>query len=169
MTEEKNVYSIVTPQIEQLAELCHKSDIIDSELYTRFDVKRGLRDLNGKGVLVGITEISEVNSKKFVESLEPTNNCRICLTHYPELFKEKLLDKGIDIAFTGHAHGGIIRLPFIGGIYSRGEGFLPDLTEGVVTATDGTKVVISRGLGDSCIIPRINNRPELVVVDICWY
>ena len=114
-------------------------------------------------------DVKTNNSKKFVESLEPTNNCRICLTHYPELFKEKLLDKGIDIAFTGHAHGGLIRLPFIGGIYSTGEGFLPDLTEGVVTAKDGAKVVISRGLGDSRKIPRINNQPELVVVDICWY
>ncbi|MBO7520279.1 MAG: metallophosphoesterase family protein, partial [Clostridia bacterium] len=114
-------------------------------------------------------DIKTNNSKRFVEALDSTNNCRICLTHYPELFKEKLLDKGIDIAFTGHAHGGLIRLPFIGGVYSTGEGFLPDLTEGVITATDGAKVVISRGLGDSRKIPRINNQPELVVVDICWY
>ena len=114
-------------------------------------------------------EIKTNNSKKFVESLEPTNNCRICLTHYPELFKEKLLDKGFDIAFTGHAHGGLIKIPFIGGLYSTGEGFLPDWTEGVVKAKDGTQVVISRGLGNSHILPRINNQPELVVVDICWY
>lgn len=114
-------------------------------------------------------DVKTNNSKKFVESLEPTGNCRICLTHYPELFKEKLLNKGIDIAFTGHAHGGLIRIPFIGGLYSTGEGFLPDLTEGVVKANDGTQVVISRGLGDSRKIPRINNQPELVVVDICWY
>lgn len=114
-------------------------------------------------------DVKTNNSKKFVESLEPTDYCRICLTHYPELFKEKLLNKGIDIAFTGHAHGGLIRIPFIGGLYSTGEGFLPDLTEGVVKANDGTQVVISRGLGDSRKIPRINNQPELVVVDICWY
>jgi len=114
-------------------------------------------------------EVETNNSKKFAESLEPTSNCRICLTHYPELFKEKLLDKGIDIAFTGHAHGGLIRLPFIGGLFSTGEGFLPDLTDGVVTAKDGAQVVISRGLGDSRKIPRINNQPELVVADICWY
>ena len=114
-------------------------------------------------------DIKTNNSKKFVESLEPTNNCRICLTHYPELFKEKLLDKGIDVAFTGHAHGGLVRIPFVGGLYSTGEGFLPDLTEGVFKAEDGAQVVISRGLGNSHILPRINNQPELVVVDICWY
>ena len=114
-------------------------------------------------------DMSTNNGKKFIENLEPTNNCRICLTHYPELFLEKLLDRGIDIAFTGHAHGGLIRLPKIGGIYSRGEGFLPKLTAGVVTVRDGAQVVISRGLGSSSIVPRINNRPELVVVDISWY
>ena len=114
-------------------------------------------------------DIKTNNGKKFVESLEPTSNCRICLTHYPELFKEKLLNKGIDVAFTGHAHGGLIRLPFIGGIYSTGEGFFPHFTSGVVKAKDGTQVVVSRGLGDSSKIPRINNQPELVVVDLCWY
>lgn len=109
------------------------------------------------------------NAKKFVESLEPTNNCRICLTHYPELFLQKLADKDIDIAFTGHAHGGHIRLPKIGGLYSNGEGFLPKMTEGVVETEGGTQVVISRGLGNHNPIPRINNQPELVVTDICWY
>ena len=114
-------------------------------------------------------DVETNNAKKFVEKLEPTDDCRICLTHYPELFKEKLLDKNIDIAFTGHAHGGLIRLPKIGGIYSSGEGFLPTLTSGVNEMDDGTLVVVSRGLGSSDIIPRINNQPELVVTDICWY
>lgn len=114
-------------------------------------------------------DIETNNSKKFLEKLEPTNNCRICLTHYPELFHEKLLNRGIDVAFTGHAHGGHIRLPKIGGLYSTGEGFLPEFTSGVVQVEDGAQVVVSRGLGNTNIIPRINNQPELVVVDICWY
>ena len=114
-------------------------------------------------------DVETNRGKQCVESLEPTENCRICLTHYPELFLEKLQDKGMDIAFTGHAHGGQIRIPFIGGLYSTGQGFLPKLTQGVVTMEDGTQVVISRGLGDSSFLPRIHNRPELVVVDICWY
>ncbi len=114
-------------------------------------------------------DIETNNAKKFLESLEPTNACRICLTHYPELFHEKLLDRGIDVAFTGHAHGGLIRLPKIGGLYSTGEGFFPDFTAGVIQVKDGAQVVVSRGLGDSHWIPRINNQPELVVVDLNWY
>ena len=109
------------------------------------------------------------NGKKFVEGLAPTDELRICLAHYPELFPEKLLYKGIDIAYAGHAHGGLIRLPKIGGLYSPGEGFLPKLTSGVNEMEDGTLLVISRGLGTSSFFPRINNPPELVVTDICWY
>lgn len=146
----------------------HKVNVLSNEAT---DVTVG----NTTVQLIAVTEGADqydnpnTNAKKFVESLEPTNNCRICLTHYPELLLNKLLEKNIDIAFTGHAHGGHIRLPKIGGLYSNGEGFLPKLTAGVEEAADGTQVVISRGLGNNNIIPRINNRPELVVVDICWY
>lgn len=125
--------------------------------------------------LVAVTEgvqqfdVKTNNAKKFVESWEETNNLRVCLTHYPELFNEKLLNRDIDIAFTGHAHGGHIRIPRIGGLYSNGEGFLPKLTSGIMKMDDSTQVVISRGLGNHNPIPRINNQPELVVTDICWY
>ena len=60
-------FSEITPQLVHLSELSKKSSYIDPELYTKYDVKRGLRDLNGKGVLVGITKISEVNSTKIVD------------------------------------------------------------------------------------------------------
>ena len=63
-------YSEITPELKRLAALSKKSSYIDPELYTTYDVKRGLRDENGKGVLVGITEISEVNSKKMVDGVE---------------------------------------------------------------------------------------------------
>lgn len=55
-------FSEITPQILALTELCTKNGRIDAELYTKYDVKRGLRDLNGKGVLAGLTEISEVRA-----------------------------------------------------------------------------------------------------------
>ena len=50
----------VTPEISHFAELCEKNNAIDKELYTKYEVKRGLRDLNGKGVLAGLTNISDV-------------------------------------------------------------------------------------------------------------
>ena len=55
-------YSEVTPEILALTELCLKNSSIDAELYTKYKVNRGLRDLNGNGVLTGLTEISEIQA-----------------------------------------------------------------------------------------------------------
>ncbi|MBO6147537.1 MAG: citrate/2-methylcitrate synthase [Lachnospiraceae bacterium] len=60
-------YSEVTPDIRELAEKAYQSTLIDSELYKKWDVKRGLRDLNGKGVLAGLTHISDVQAVKIVD------------------------------------------------------------------------------------------------------
>lgn len=62
-------YSVVTPQISELTELCKKNSVIDSAFYTKYDVKRGLRDINGKGVLAGLTDISEIRSNKKVNGV----------------------------------------------------------------------------------------------------
>ena len=60
----------ITPKIQQLAELCEQNNAIDKDLYTKYEVKRGLRDLNGKGVLAGLTNISDVCAKKVVDGVE---------------------------------------------------------------------------------------------------
>jgi citrate synthase len=60
-------YSSNTPEIERLASICIDNYHIEPELYSRYDVKRGLRDINGKGVLAGLTDISEVCSTKVVD------------------------------------------------------------------------------------------------------
>lgn len=57
-------FSDLTPEILRLAKLCEKSGTFDPELYTKYDVKRGLRDLNGKGVLAGLTNISDVRATR---------------------------------------------------------------------------------------------------------
>ncbi len=64
--EERNSYSDITPEIVRLAEISRKAGVIDTELFTKYDVKRGLRDLNGKGVLAGLTNISDVRAVKTV-------------------------------------------------------------------------------------------------------
>lgn len=57
-----NPFSQITPQIERYTEYCQQNDYIDPELYAKYDVKRGLRDISGKGVLTGLTEISKIKS-----------------------------------------------------------------------------------------------------------
>ena len=94
------------------------------------------------------------------------NAFRILLSHRPELF-ETYAKSGVDLAFTGHAHGGQIRLPFIGGIFAPNQGFFPTYTSGIYEKNN-TTMVVSRGLGNSTFPFRIFNRPELVLVTL-WH
>lgn len=57
-----NQFSQVTPKILELSEICMKNSVINPELYGKYDVKRGLRDISGRGVLTGLTDISEIQS-----------------------------------------------------------------------------------------------------------
>ena len=71
---EQNSFSEITPEIIRLASLSEQAGIIDTELFTKYDVKRGLRDLNGKGVLAGLTNISDVRANKIVDGVQvPTH------------------------------------------------------------------------------------------------
>ena len=88
----------------------------------------------------------------------------ILLSHRPEVFKI-YVEKNIDLVFTGHAHGGQIRLPFIGGIIAPNQGAFPEYTDGIYREKD-TTMVVSRGIGNSIIPFRVNNRPELVIVEL---
>ena len=67
MSKDEMDYSKVTPEIEILAEKARQSMLIDSEAYKKYDVKRGLRDINGKGVLAGLTHISDIQAVKIVD------------------------------------------------------------------------------------------------------
>ena len=60
-------FSEITPVLHQLADLCLRNSSIDPQDYVRYDVKRGLRDVNGNGVVAGLTEISEINSKRMID------------------------------------------------------------------------------------------------------
>ena len=70
-----------------------------------------------------------------------------------------------DCLFSGHAHGGQMRLPFIGGLYDPEEGFFPTYTKGMYECGKGT-MVLSAGLGSSNGVPRINNLQDLVVCTV---
>lgn len=86
----------------------------------------------------------------------------ILLTHRPE-YIDLYANAQFDLVLAGHAHGGQIRIPFVGGVISPGEGFWPKITEGIHTVGH-TDMVVSRGIGNSGFPFRINNRPELVCV-----
>ncbi|MCP1103366.1 citrate synthase [Aequitasia blattaphilus] len=66
----ENTLFDVTDEILELADLCATNNAIDKELYTKYEVKRGLRDVNGKGVLAGLTSISDIIATKVVDGVE---------------------------------------------------------------------------------------------------
>ena len=86
----------------------------------------------------------------------------ILLAHRPELIDEYSKWE-IDLVLSGHAHGGQIRLPGIGGLYAPGQGFFPKYTSGNYTVGD-TEMIVSRGIGNSAFPLRVNDRPEVVIV-----
>lgn len=71
----------------------------------------------------------------------------------------------MDLAFTGHAHGGQIRLPIIGALFAPNQGFLPEY-DGGVHREKNTTMVVSKGIGSSLIPFRVFNKPEIVLVEI---
>ena len=94
----------------------------------------------------------------------------ILMAHYPVLFEPQLSGYDFDLGIAGHVHGGIVNLPFLGGLYSAEEGFFPHFTMGKYTLQNRQTLIISGGMGDSkAFPPRINNLPELVVIDINKY
>ncbi|AUM65687.1 phosphoesterase [Brevibacillus laterosporus] len=101
---------------------------------------------------------------KLKAMLSKNNEYTILLSHRPELF-DIYAENSIDMVLSGHAHGGQVRLPFIGGLVAPNQGFFPKYSEGV-HEKEQTKMIVSRGLGNSIIPVRINNRPELVVITL---
>ena len=99
-----------------------------------------------------------------MKNMERTKDYTIVLSHRPELF-EKYVEEDVDLVFTGHAHGGQFRIPFIGGVIAPDQGLLPKYDAGVYQEKN-TTMIVSRGIGNSIVPIRINNRPEIVVVEL---
>lgn len=104
--------------------------------------------------------VDEIKGKRS----ESQYDTSILLAHEPQ-FIEEYSSAGYDYIFSGHAHGGQIRLPILGGLFSPGQGILPRYTSGVHNAGNG-KMIISRGLGNSSFPIRVFNRPEIILAEI---
>ena len=98
------------------------------------------------------------------ELMAGENGYTVLLSHRPEWFS-LYRDFGVDLTFSGHAHGGQFRLPFAGGLIAPNQGIFPKYDAGLFAEKNCT-MVVSRGLGPSIIPLRINNRPELVVAEL---
>ena len=88
----------------------------------------------------------------------------ILLSHRPEFF-ETYHQSGAELVLCGHVHGGQIRIPFVGGLFTPDQGFFPKYDSGVYRQ-DNTCMVVSRGIGNSLFPLRVNNPPEVVLVEL---
>lgn len=130
---------------------------------------------------IGLTGIddpfvrTEKSIDKFIkDAIEETGNYDgydILLFHRANLF-DKIKDKGYDLVLSGHIHGGQIRIPGIGGVIApksgwgaEGKMLFPEYSGGEYKA-GGATMIVSRGLANTIFLPRMFNRPELVMVTL---
>ncbi len=129
--------------------------------------------LERKGENIALCGVDDPNASltmptpdEVVERMEQQQgeSYRILLGHR-NYWVDKYPSLDVDLIFCGHAHGGIVRLPVIGGVFGTGFEFFPENTEGAVESGRYT-MIVSRGIGNSAPIPRLFNNPEIVAVTL---
>lgn len=145
-------------------EIFEKLEITFTELGVK--IMRGSEVVIEKdGEAISLIGIDDPRFEEFPENIDEISTFdgfKILLSHRPEYF-DKYADWNVDLVLSGHAHGGQFRLPFIGGLVAPGQGLFPKYDAGMFTE-DNTTMIVSRGIGNSIIPVRFNNRPELVLV-----
>lgn len=114
----------------------------------------GVEDPNGPADMMTPPELVDALRADYPDSF-------VILLGHRNYWLDIYPDLDVDLIFCGHAHGGILRLPIVGGVFGTDHTLLPEYTDGVYNE-GGYSLVVSRGLGDSTSMPRLFNRPELV-------
>lgn len=151
-------YSRLQTELLEAGVIILENSIQKIEYKEQFIYLIGLEDPN-----FAMLSADEVSQKLDI-LMKQAKGYTILLSHRPELF-DTYCDAGANLVLSGHAHGGQIRLPIIGGVAAPNQGFFPKYSEGCIE-NENTKMIVSRGLGNSIIPVRVNNRPELVVITL---
>lgn len=159
-------HEVASNNIEEITAALRKRDVMVLE-DEQVEWEKGQSSIQIAGINDPLTEPEIHGDEATQESLEHaqlTDNFTLLLAHRPEYFP-MYAEAGVDVVFSGHAHGGQIRIPGLGGLVAPGQGWFPKVTEGIFEK-DQSKMVVSRGLGNSTFPVRIFNLPEIVVVTL---
>ena len=97
----------------------------------------------------------------FLTEFSQLKGFKLLISHHPEYYPKYIKDLPVDLTLSGHAYGGQWRL-FGRGVFAPGQGFLPKYTSGVYDE----RLLVSRGLGNQTVVPKINNPPEICIINI---
>lgn len=157
-------YEILKTQLEKAGFIILEGETVEITRNGEKISLTGIDDTTFFGSEILDEQIIAFSQKLKSLAAEADEDINILLSHRPEHFS-LYTECDFDVVFSGHAHGGQIRLPFLGGVYAPGQGFFPEYTEGVHTSGE-TNMVISRGLGNSLFPLRVFNRPEIVICNL---
>lgn len=132
-------------------------------------------ELSLGGDSITLLGLNDPAGSKFRDSLTATNimlsylgvqsdEFTVLLSHRPEPFSV-YVSHGVDLVLSGHAHGGQFRLPVVGGLFAPDQGVFPEYDAGQYTEGN-TNMIVSRGIGNSAFPFRINNRPEVILIEL---
>lgn len=132
-----------------------------------FEIKGEKICIGGASYYAIPSESKDKKEYEFLKQFQQEEEFKLLLCHMPAgmLLWSGLEKWNVDLVLSGHEHGGQVRLPKIGGLYSQDEGWFPQYTEGKFERNNHT-LILSKGLGSGKIIPRIGNRPEITVIYI---
>lgn len=139
---------------------CTKAHILDNDSILAFD-----------SILIGGLSSATVYTNKrkqiippdldFLREYENKSGFKLLLCHHPEYYPKYVKDTSIDLIISGHAHGGQIRIGKTG-LFAPDQGIFPKYTSGLYD----NRLLVSRGVSGTEITPRINNRPEVMVLTL---
>ena len=107
---------------------------------------------------------ASVMRNKLQELTDEKDTYMVLLSHRPELF-DVYTENKVDLVLSGHAHGGQFRFPFVGGLVAPNQGLFPKYDAGLYT-DENTNMIVSRGIGNSILPFRFNNRPEVILIEL---
>lgn len=138
-------------------------------------------EINGQRLRIGGTmghafpfgrtmeEFENSDEYVFLKAMEKTDSPTIVLAHMPDTFIFNGAHNywsNIDLVVSGHTHGGVVRLPFLGGLYSPMQGLFPEYDYGLYMLGDKMEMIITSGLSGYKFIPRFLNLPEICVLNL---